>query len=182
MVSAWRASSVMSASLRESSPVGLIDIHELSRLTRLLLRGVHHLGGLAPDAALEDRRSGKPAVLACRYRTHRGSPPPGRQPLTQTIGRGQEDRIAEARLGVHREHHSRRPRSDRTIRCTPADNATAIVEPVVNSISDRAIVVEGKDLFDRCQDGVDTSDIEKRLLLTCERGIRQVLGRRTWTA
>lgn len=42
-------------------------------------------------------------------------------------------------------------------------------------IGDGPVVVEGcKDLLDRGQDGVDAMDIEKCLLLTGKRGVRQV--------
>jgi hypothetical protein len=50
---------------------------------------------------------------------------------------------------------------------------------VMDPVGDGAIVVEGgKDLLDRSQDGINAPDIEKCLLLTGKRGLRQILSRR----
>ena len=72
------------------------------------------------------------------------------------------------------------PRSLRTIRCTPADSATSRVgEALVHAIGDGAIVVEaGEYLLYRMKNIVQAIDIKKCFLLSGERGVGQVLGRR----
>ena len=45
--------------------------------------------------------------------------------LAETVGGGDEDDVAEARLGIEREHDAAAPRSQRTMCCTPAESATA---------------------------------------------------------
>ena len=73
------------------------------------------------------------------------------------------------------------PRSLRTMRCTPADSATsACAEALVHAVGDGPVVVQrGEHVLDGRQQVVDAVDVEERLLLTGERGVRQILrGRR----
>ena len=53
-----------------------------------------------------------------------------------------------------------------------------MAEPVVHPVGDGPVVVErGVDLLDGLQHVVDPAHVQERLLLTGERGVRQVLGR-----
>jgi hypothetical protein len=76
------------------------------------------------------------------------------------------------------EHHAAAPRSERTMRCTPADSATsACAKPLWHAVADRAVVVErGEHLAHLVQHVVDADHVEEGFLLAGERCVGQVFG------
>ena len=109
MVSACRASSSTSPSVRLSSRCSLgSTVDELRRPAHLGVLGVDHLGRLRPHPPLEDRRPARPQSRLVDVELVRVDRPL-HHPLPQPVRRGDEHRLVEAGLGVHREHHPGRP-------------------------------------------------------------------------
>ena len=163
----------------EQPPVRGRDIHELRRLSDGRVRGVDHLGRLATDPPLQDRR---PPRLQCGLvhielvRVDR----PLHHSLAQPVGRRDEHRIGEPGLGVHGEHHPGCTHIGAHHLLHPRRQRDLLMgEAVMHPVGDRPVVEQrGEHLPDRDQDGVDAANVQKRLLLTGERRVRQVLRRR----
>ena len=164
----------------EQPTLGLRDVHELGRLPDGPVGGVDHLSGLVADPSLQDRRPARRKrrlVDVELVRVHR----PLHHRLPQPVRGGDEHRVIETRLGVHGEHHPRRPQIGADHLLHPGREGHRLVrEGVVHPVGDRAVVVQRREhLPDRRQDGFDAAHVQERLLLTGERGVRQVLRRRT---
>jgi hypothetical protein len=139
--------------------------------------GVLHLHGLVAEAALED---GRPAGCQGRLVDVElvrvdGALDHG---LAEAVGRGDEDGVVEACLGVHGEHdagsadvgadHALHARRERHL---------GVGEAVVDAVGDGAVVVErGENVLDGEQDVVDAADVQEGFLLARERGVGEVLG------
>lgn len=75
------------------------------------------------------------------------------------------------------------PGSERTIRCTPPTRDRLILECMIHSVGDGAVVIErGEHLTDRHEHRIDADNVEERLLLPDEGRIRGIprRSRRTW--
>ena len=77
--------------------------------------------------------------------------------------------ITPARATVAADHalHARRQRD------------VGMREALVDAVGDRPVVVERReDVMDAVEDRIDAGDVQKGLLLACERGVGQVFGGR----
>ena len=176
MVSACRASSSTSSSERLNSRRSAPRRRRTPSSSRPRVVGVDHLGGLAADAALEDRRP----VVAQRGLVDVelvGVDRALHDPLAQAVGGGDEDRVVEPGLGVHREHDAgRREVGTHHPLHARRERHLGVLEPVVHPVGDRAVVVQGGvDLTHGLQHRVDPAHVEEGLLLAGERGVGQVL-------
>jgi hypothetical protein len=122
---------------------------------------------LPPTPRLKDRRS---LGAQCRFvdieliRVHSAL----NDTFTETLGRGGEHRIGEARFGIHGEHHSGRAYVGSHHSLHPGGDANCVMsEAVMHPIADRTIVIQRcEDFLDRLQNGLDAANIEKCFLLT----------------
>ena len=161
-------------------PVGLLDVDELGRPPDRGIAGVDHLDRLFADSSLEDGRpiGGESGLVDVELvgidRTLNDG-------LTQPVRGGDEDRVGEAGLGVHREHHPGGAdvgAHHLLNACGQGDRV--VVEVVVDAVGDGPVVVERREhLLDGLHDGVGATDVEEGLLLAGERRIGQVFRRRT---
>ena len=159
--------------------VGRIDVHEFGGLADGTIFGVDHLRRLAADGALQDRRAFRSQGRLVDVKlvgVHRSLD----DPLAEPVRGGDEHRLVEAGFGVHGEHDPCRPDvgADHLLHAR-RERDGLMLELVVHPVSDRAVVVQRREhLLDGRQHRLDATNVEKGFLLTRERRIGQILGRR----
>jgi hypothetical protein len=159
--------------------LGLGYVHGLGRLARLRGRAEHHLLQLRAEraahdrglAALEERLVHVELVGVHRALDHH---------LAQAVGRGDEDDLAEAGLGIQREEDAARAQvAAHHLLDRRRQSHVGIGKALVHAIGDGAVVIErGVDVANSGEDVVRPADVEERLLLPGEGGFGEVFGRR----
>jgi len=164
---------------REASAVGRRHVLEPGRGARLGGIRVPHRDRLLADRALQ--HGGAPgAQRDLRDVELVGVDRALHDRLAEAVRARDEHGVLEPRLGVDGEHDARRAHigADHLLdACGQRD--LVVLEPVVGAVRDRAVVVERREhRADRGEHVVDARDVQERLLLAGERGIRQVFGGR----
>ncbi len=159
--------------------IGFVDRNRQRRASDLLPFGEYHPGRLAPDGLAKNRRPARREIGLVDVELV-GVDRALDDRLTQAIRRRDEHHLVEARLGVEREHHTRGAEitADHPLHAR-RQRHIGVRESLMDAIGNRAIVVEaGKYLLYSMKYILQAIDIEKCFLLSSERSLGQVLGRR----
>ena len=140
---------------------------------------VHHLDGLRAQRAAQDRcvaGTQRGLVDVELVRIHRAL----HDGLAEPVGSGDEDDVAEAGVRVEREHDAARAEiGAHHVLDARRQRDLVVREALMHAIGDRAIVEQrGEHFVHALEQRVAAAHVEERFLLTGERCVRQVLGRR----
>ena len=160
----------------EAGTVGLVHLEGDDLLAAAWL-AVDHAQGLATDIAAQHggAAGGQGRLVDIELIRIDG---PLDHHLAQAIAGGDEDGIAEARLGIQGEHDAGGGQvAAHHALDAGGEGDVAVLEALVDAVGDGAVIEQGgEDLLDAVLDVVQAVDVEEGLLLTGEGGIRQVLG------
>ncbi len=164
---------------REAIAIGVRHRPVLDRAPGARVVGEYQLDRLGSEPAPQDRRLARgeahlrdvELVRIDRALHHA---------LAEPVARGDENHLAEARLGVHGEHHARRANVASHHALNAGGNRHfAVGESLVHPVGDGAIVVErGEDALNALEHVVDAADVEVGFLLPREGRVGQILGGR----
>ena len=153
-------------------------LDQLAVLRLFLGRCKHHLQQLAPQIAADQR------LVACFQHglVHIelvGVDGALHHRFTQSVAGRDEDHVAKARFGIHREHHARSAQVGAHHALHPGRKRhVGMGEALVHAIADGAVVVQrGEHFLDLVQHLLDAHNIEKGFLLAGKRGIGQIFCR-----
>jgi hypothetical protein len=167
---------------RKTVALGFRHIDDFRAAPSLARFGEDHFDQLAAHVAANDRRftlGQRVLVYVELIGIHRAL----HHGLAQPVAGSDEHHPVEAGFGIQRKHHT----GSAGIRTHHALNARRqghmrVIEALMHTIGNRAVVVQrGKHLLDRMQNVVVTLNVQISFLLSRERCVRQVLGRRRGT-
>ena len=162
----------------EAHAVGFGDVDGQHALLGLGRRRVDHLDRLGAERAPQDRLvavAQRRLVDVELVRVH-GALHDG---FAEAVGRGDEHHVAEARIGVEREHDAARAEvaADHVLDAG-RQRDQRVIEALVHAVGDRAVVEQRReDFVHGLDDVVGAAHVEERFLLARERSFRQVFRR-----
>ena len=159
----------------EAAAISQINVDSLDRATSLGFIAVDHLDRLAAQVAAQDRRtiSGERGLVHIEFvRVDRAL----YHGLTQAVGAGDENHIAEARLGVQGKHDAGGTGfGAHHALHTGRQGDQFVIKALVHSVGDGTVVKQRCEDFLGCVDHVvHAANVQEGLLLAGKGGVRQV--------